>query len=153
MLEKHNSKCSASIHLKGTNHQPECSQGSIPEKHFPPSATNSEMCPSQRIPQDDPEQREFKVCSNLTDGSAKQLISHYDTLHFSDQPALHGQVKLEKSDGTLRLNIKDPALSGSEFRELKSTTVAKLTAERTIQVHFWWRKEVCYLLHPAVGTN
>lgn len=80
-------KCSDSIHLKATNHQPECSQGSVSEGLSPPLATTSEMCPSHRIPQDDSEQREFKVCSNLADGSAKQLISHYDTLHFSDQPA------------------------------------------------------------------
>lgn len=133
-------KCSASIHLKGTNHQPECSQGSISEGLSPPSATNSEMCPSQRIPLDDPEQRSLK-CVQTWPMTLLNSLFPTTTLSISliNQLRLNWKI-LHKSDGNLPLNIKDPALSGSEFRYLKSTTVAKLTAEGTIQVHFWCRK-------------
>lgn len=86
-LEHNRIKPIASDDPDSTNYQPEFCQGSVPEAISTPSTNSSQTCPSQRIAQAEPrqdEQVECKVCPNLTFDSAQQLISHYNTRHFSD---------------------------------------------------------------------
>lgn len=84
-LEHSRVKPEVSEHLRGTDFQPECSRDFVPEAISSPSANNSEMCPSQGLAKVKSDHMECKVCPNLTFDSAQHLISHYNTLHFSDR--------------------------------------------------------------------
>lgn len=84
-LEHNRIKPIASDDPDSTNYQPEFCQGSVPEAISTPPTNSSQTCPSQRIAQAEPKQVvKCKVCPNLTFDSAQQLISHYNTRHFSD---------------------------------------------------------------------